>query len=420
MSNNIVVINAFHPAEVVGGSERISAKFAELIASQGFPVVYVCTSRQVPWFQLCQKLTLSGYSLYRFHPWISGPYQPNRRFLSRLLWHLLQFINPLPVFQLIYILYKSRPSHIVLNNLYGIPLPSLLLLRFVSKNKSIFIHDFNWVCLSSNALSPLTGKQCTKQCWLCKVLLWPKKVLFHSSKKVFLSTVSFERYQLLLQSPISNSVICHNPCLDFHRLSQLPSKRHQHSPLVFGYIGALLPVKGVHIIIRSFISYYYMTRAQYPCILKIAGSSSSAYIQRLRQLIPDDVPIEFMGVVDPNRFYPNVDVLLTCSLCVDTFPGVVLEALVAGLTVIAPAHTGAVDLHAFFPSKLLLFRGHLHQVHSDKLEVLTAQSLQHAMDLASRMHFSLAPQTPAQNQDIDRYHAPSAWIDRLRVYLNLR
>ena len=107
------------------------------------------------------------------------------------------------------------------------------------------------------------------------------------------------------------------------------------------YVGALSAHKGVHVLLEALRP---LSRADWT--LDIFGNPGvdPEYVARLRRMANDDARIRFRGLVaadGPDPIWPSVDLLVVPSLWWENSPLVALEALAAGVPVVA-SRTGGV------------------------------------------------------------------------------
>jgi glycosyltransferase involved in cell wall biosynthesis len=111
-----------------------------------------------------------------------------------------------------------------------------------------------------------------------------------------------------------------------------------------GYVGTLAPHKGVRILVEAFRGL-----AGEGVTLDVFGSAAvhPSYVSELRELAAGDRRIRFRGAFpegDQGRVLAEIDVLAVPSLWWENSPLTVLEALAAGLPVIASATGGVPEL----------------------------------------------------------------------------
>jgi len=122
-------------------------------------------------------------------------------------------------------------------------------------------------------------------------------------------------------------------------------KRSLEEPIRFGYIGILAQLKGVEILIRSFLKVAPSSLAT----LAIYGDSSHYpnFAQSLLALADKSPAICFMGTFAPERLgevLAEIDVLVVPSLWYENNPLVISSALAAGVPVVASDVPGIFHL----------------------------------------------------------------------------
>ena len=108
----------------------------------------------------------------------------------------------------------------------------------------------------------------------------------------------------------------------------------------FGFIGSIIPVKGIDLLIDSFTN----VLKDYPtATLDIAGNYSEDFGKNLKEKTKDISNIRWLGVVqkeEKKRFFDNIDVLCVPSLD-DPCPLTVLEGVMLGKLIITTDKVGS-------------------------------------------------------------------------------
>jgi len=119
------------------------------------------------------------------------------------------------------------------------------------------------------------------------------------------------------------------------------------SKLRFGFIGNIMPAKGIHVLIKAFNAI-----KNNAVELKIYGESISYksmvfnYKQRLKRIIRNK-NIKFMGGFDnreAEEVFKNIDVLVMPSIWYENLPLVIQEAFITGTPVVASSIGGIPEL----------------------------------------------------------------------------
>ena len=133
-----------------------------------------------------------------------------------------------------------------------------------------------------------------------------------------------------------------------------PVHRKQTGEFTFGYIGRIIPAKGVDLLIRAF------KRIREPARLKIWGIDDGQTLKALRRLAQDSQnPIDFCGqYVNHNLatdVFSKVDVIVVPSIWVENSPLVIHEAQACRVPVIT-ADTGGMAEYVRHRVNGLLFK----------------------------------------------------------------
>ncbi len=116
--------------------------------------------------------------------------------------------------------------------------------------------------------------------------------------------------------------------LDLSFLKKVHRKKSEK--FVFGYLGAIAPHKGVHLLIEAF-----KNLTQKNVELQIHGGGEPNYQEKIKQMAKKDVL--FCGPYLHNKLseiLSQVDVLVLPSLCNESYSFTIREALAAGIPVI--------------------------------------------------------------------------------------
>lgn len=113
-------------------------------------------------------------------------------------------------------------------------------------------------------------------------------------------------------------------------------------PITFGYLGSILPLKGLHILIEAFR--ILVKQVGDRCKLLIYGAGESVYIEGLKEK-SKNLNISFKGKYSPeniNDILEKIDIAIVPSLCEDCSP-VVLNELRLSRTPIIGSRIGGIE-----------------------------------------------------------------------------
>jgi glycosyltransferase involved in cell wall biosynthesis len=186
--------------------------------------------------------------------------------------------------------------------------------------KGIMLHSSRNLCAG-----PEQGAACLLHCQISGVQkrLDTHIPLLQSARKILSPSVflaSMIKYSLPdLQVEVLNHGINHNPSLRNNKVYQHGDK------LTLFYGGSLNDHKGVHLILEA-MSHIRSSRLR----LKIYGTGSAAYTEKLQQMAAKDHRVELCGQYSENeipQIYQNVDIAIIPSVWYENYPLVLHEAL---------------------------------------------------------------------------------------------
>lgn len=256
----------------------------------------------------------------------------------RMLWHFLDSYNYWMGGLLRQVVEMEKPDIASLHNISGWSAASWFLLKQLNVPMVQVLHDYYPICVKTTMYRG--EHNCIEQCATCRIFRLPHRTLSRQvSAVVGVSRFMLERHQALgyfkgvpIQRVIHNARSPKALGLIDHAASK------PHSNLRFGYIGRLDPVKGIELLIETFL-----TAELNDAELWIAGSGKQAYEHYLYNFVTDS-RVRFLGRVEPNEFYPRIDVAVVPSLWNDNLPGVVFEAYAFGKPVIGSRRGGIPEM----------------------------------------------------------------------------
>jgi glycosyltransferase involved in cell wall biosynthesis len=113
-------------------------------------------------------------------------------------------------------------------------------------------------------------------------------------------------------------------------MSSAPPEQQGERPLTLGFVGTLIPLKGLHILLSALASH-----PEWPVRLLVAGVfHDDAYAQELQQTARSDARVQWLGRLAAHEVHAlmhSLDLLCLPSLVPESFSLVVSEAAAAGV-----------------------------------------------------------------------------------------
>jgi glycosyltransferase involved in cell wall biosynthesis len=219
---------------------------------------------------------------------------------------------------------KSKPDLIIIHSWRGLGVWTPFAV-VISGVPAIFVlHDFALVCM--NKAGRTGNRNCEAQCLLCRL-----------SSLVYLPLLRRSGWVRLVAPAEAHGREVENLARGRLRLSVIPypatyemisRERRPMSRLVFGYIGRLESVKGFETFLA--LASAFQDRADF----LVAGSGD---MQRDAELAANSKVIKYLGLVSRQQLaetFDQFDVLLVPSTWRGNYPGVCVQAMLAGAPVI--------------------------------------------------------------------------------------
>lgn len=325
----ILLINNIYSPYFVGGAEKAVQLLAEGLLEFGLEPIVVCTAPR-PFIN-----KINGIRIYYLYPtniyWTLGKGRHN--FLLRGLWHLLDMYNPATYYKINKIIKEEQPQLVQTSNLAGFSVSAWK----AAKNSGLplvhNLHDHYLLCPKSTMFKD--NSNCAKSCWSCSFYSLPKKALSSLVDAVVgISSFILEKHCGAGYFPDSIKKVIYNPVLPRAQ----KNKSFLATPIRFGYLGRIDPVKGVETLLKAFRVFDPQEGT-----LQLAGTGDSSYVDFLRRRY--DAPnIAFLGFLSPDDFFKQIDILIVPSLWQEPFGLVVVEAFSHGIPVIGSNRGGITEL----------------------------------------------------------------------------
>ena len=328
----ILLVNSLYSPHVIGGAERSVQLLVESLRDLGDEVSVLTTAPEE------SEGKVDGVSVqYLRVPnlyWMpDASRQPGYR---KLIWHIVDSNNPFATDKISAVLERVKPDLVHTNNLAGLSVSVWTAARKSGIPVVHTVRDHYLMCIRGFMFH--RGKQCARQCGMCRFIATPRKGISAKIKAVIgVSRFILDKHldagffrNVSIQTHIHSSV----PVTSVHTPHKVSGKE-----IVFGFVGQLTPGKGIEYLLTRF-SRIPVGGAR----LRVFGKSlNGEYDRRLQERFAGP-SIEFMGHRPLEEIYKQVDVVVVPSLGDDAFPRAVIEAFAHGRPVIASMRGGAAEV----------------------------------------------------------------------------
>ncbi|GAB2582922.1 glycosyltransferase family 4 protein [Ramlibacter solisilvae] len=323
----LFISSLYHPNQV-GGAEKIVRIVAEGMRQQGHDPVVV-TVQQESGHRIDQVNGVKVHYLglkNLYWPWA----REERSGLLRAAWHGIDRHNVFMARAVGRVLDLEKPDIVNSHQLTGLSCAVWGAVKARRLPLVHTLHDYSLMCPKTTMFRD--GTNCQGQCATCKRYTSPSQRLSDKVDHVIgVSRFTLDRHLVAGYFQRAQARVIHNA---------LPKPAQQHPlrpdparPLQLGYVGQLLPSKGIAQLIEQM-----RTWDPSRCQLVVAGKGAAAYESALRATAPPNV--RFLGFVDPGEVYRAIDVLVVPSLWQEPFATTVLEACMHGVPAIVSNRGG--------------------------------------------------------------------------------
>jgi glycosyltransferase involved in cell wall biosynthesis len=330
----ILHLNVLYPPDVRGGAERFVATLAREQARRGHDVGVITLSREPQPTQTEDGVRVHriGHgNLFWFEDWQS--HSAPVRYLNKLLSNW----NPITLNRVRDVVADFKPD--VMNTHCMLSFAVDCWKAGVERGIPVVhaLHEFNLVCRNTNAFRD--GHMCRSMCAPCRINI-PKRWMSAMVNGVV--GVSQDTLQRHLDFGFFHHIPDHlrrviwsMPPIAIRPRAQAPQDR----PMTFGFIGRIVPEKGLHTLLEAVRR---LPNRNWQ--LKIAGKVSPPLDEAAMRASVQDLPVEWMGVVQAADFYPQIDALVVPPVWADPGPLVVHEAFANSVPVIGTRMGGVMDM----------------------------------------------------------------------------
>ncbi len=334
MSMKILFINTLYSPYIGGGAEITLKSLIEGFKTKGHNVSVLSTGPKPG----LNEDEVDGIRVYRVGVrnlyWHHRTDKPHS--WLRALWHLRDSYNP-AMGRIVERLVKDiKPDLVNCHNIVGFSSSVWPAISRAGVPISQVLHDLYNLCPTSNMFCH--GRSCVRQCIRCKLFRIPHVKL---SKKV---SCVIGVSQFILQRHLDYGLFSGSAIkIAIHNARSIKRCKHRgpvanDRTLTFGFIGSLVPAKGVELLLQAFNAIDIIKGSR----LLIAGVGPEPYQSQLKLYQTEQ--ISFLGYTNPEDFFPKIDVLVVPSIWNDTLPGVVVESLANSVPVIGSCLGGIPEM----------------------------------------------------------------------------
>lgn len=361
-----LITSSYHPYNKGGGEYSVKELAEGLLQKK--QDVFVITA-----FHKNKTEYIDGVKVYRIkHPNIYWSYTSgNQSAFRKAIWHIIEGCNFRVKKHILPILKGEKPDVVHIRNSEDFSPYVCKVIQEQGIPNVVSLNSYTWLCPKATMFR--NGHNCEQQCLDCKLITTPKKYL---SKYVdFIAGAS----QFTLSTHTKSGYFSNakqQVVYTSTKPKEIPLPFLKQEFLTLGYIGRIHPTKGVDKTIASFLS----LKTDKQVRLLIAGDGPDDYVQHCRQLAKAKKNILFLGKVEAEVFFKQVDIVIINSLWHEPFPRVLVEAYAYGRPVIA-ATTGGTPEMVIDNKTGLLFDAWYTDELTEKMETIIAYNTNQILQL---------------------------------------
>ncbi len=324
-----ILTTSYHPYNI-GGGEISAKKLVDGLVSLGHEVIVIAAFRET--------ITeyIDGIKVYRIKSpnsyWSADSSDKNR--IQKLWWHLRESYNPTVGKVIVPILEKETPNIIHVRNITDFSSYVWVVGRRLGIPTVTTLNNYASICSKTTFFKK--GKICEKRCLECRILSLPKKIASRNASCVVgVSEFTLNKH---LNAGFFNHAI---KAVVRTQMSpdRLPLPSANNDFLSFGFLGQIIPTKGVRELIKAFNN---ANTGSAP--LYIGGAGDEQYMAECKLLAEENPNIHFLGRVISKDFYALVDVVVIPSLWHEPFPRILVEANAHARFVLATTYGGTKEM----------------------------------------------------------------------------
>jgi glycosyltransferase involved in cell wall biosynthesis len=327
----ICLVNTLYAPHGDGGAERSVRSLAEALQRMGIEAVVVRCGTERGEYEVSGVRVVCVPIANLYWPF-SGPHRSS---VARLAWHAIDSYNMEIGRRVRKVLEREKPDVVHTNVLAALSVSVWGAARRVEAPVVHTLRDYYLLCPRSTMYR--AGRNCRRPCLGCRVYGMPRKLASSGIDHVVgISDFVLRRH---LDNGyfrgVHSSVIPNGYAVP----ETLPPRPRARTSYRIGYLGRIAPAKGIERLIEAVRASRYAGRV----VLRIAGAGDERYADQLRKACAG-IDTQFLGVVAPEAFFQDVDVLVVPSSYHEPLGRVVIEAYANGAPVLAARRGGLPEL----------------------------------------------------------------------------
>lgn len=312
----ILLVNTFYYPAFDGGAEISVKLLAEGIYKDGHQAYVLTTGLINKIYRVNGVIVISIKQKNIFNSYA----RENKALWLKLIWHLIDSCNFFYHFKVTNILKRIKPTLVHTNNIQGFS----PFLWFTIKAQNIpLIHsmrDYYMLCFKCNMFNAENKKNCQKLCGVCKITHTIKKNFFsYPDHFIGISRFIINTYKSYVNINKSTSIIYNAINANVNRANKPLTKK-----LHFGFIGRVAEDKGVGYLADELAKLSKHQKSEMK--ITFAGKGDPDIIELIKQKLKG-IECHFLGLIKPEVFYSQIDVLLVPALWNEPFGRIVIESL---------------------------------------------------------------------------------------------
>lgn len=337
---NILIISNLFPPDFNGGAEKVAMRSAEFLSKNNKVSVLTTGTKNG-----IERVSTKNY------PIIKIQYQNIYNFgletsnnLIKFLWHTVNKFGGIRYTVLFKIIKETKPNIIYLHNSMAF-MPQLIeIARKLKIPICAHIHDYSYICVRNCMFN--SGRICQTQCKKCKLF----NPLSNVDKSPIVTSVYVSHALKMIYERncvfTNKSVVMHN-IEPSNGITNFNKKNLNFSRITFGFIGAILKEKGIEVLLESFTN-----KELENSELIIAGNGNCEYIKKLKEKYSNK-NIRWLGQVQPNDFYKEIDILVVPSVWEEPQALVLIEAINRRIPIVSSNKGGSPEIIKKFSAGLI-------------------------------------------------------------------